>query len=128
MKGITSEMIQTVFAVLVIILTLAFSMILEAKPAFDTYGKAQARLWAKNIAYTIDAMQGMEKGRVEMEFGVVWDVDIFCITDCEVMVSYESYKGKKQLLTDIEETHLFGISGVVVEKVDGNVKVTRLVK
>lgn len=123
MKGITSEMIQTVFAVLVIIITLGFSMTLEAKPAFDTYGKAQARLLAKNIAYTIDAMQGMEKASVEMDFGVVWDIDVQCTTDCEVVVSYESYRGSKKLLTTVDEMHLFGVSRVVVEKIDGNVVV-----
>lgn len=118
-------MIQTIFAVLVIILALAFSLTLEAKPSFETYGKAQARLWAKSIASTIDTMSGVEKGRVELDFGIVWDVEIKCNDECEVKVSHDKIKGKKRLLTRTDEVNLGGIAGLLIEKEGGSVKVTR---
>ncbi|MCK4497359.1 MAG: hypothetical protein KAU24_04130 [Candidatus Aenigmarchaeota archaeon] len=120
----SSELIQTIFAVLVIILALAFSLTLEAKPSFETYGKAQARLWAKSIASTIDTMSGVEKGRVELDFGIVWDVEIKCNDECEVKVSHDKIKGKKRLLTRTDEVNLGGIAGILIEKEGDSVKVT----
>lgn len=120
----TSELIQTIFAVLVIILALAFSLTIEAKPSFETYGKAQARLWAKSIASTIDTMSGVEKGRVELDFGIVWDVEIKCNDECEVKVSHDKIKGKKRLLTRTDEVSLKGIAGILIEKEGDSVKVT----
>jgi len=125
MRGMTSEMIQTIFAVLVIILTLAFSLTLEAKPSFETYGKAQARLWAKSIASTIDAMSGVEEGKVELDFGIVWDVEIKCNDECEVKVSHDKIKGEKRLLTKTDEVDHKAVAGVLIEKEGGSVKVTR---
>lgn len=124
MRGMSSELIQTIFAVLVIILALAFSLTLEAKPSFETYGKAQARLWAKSIASTIDTMSGVEKGRVELDFGIVWDVEIKCNDECEVKVSHDKIKGKKRLLTRTDEVNLGGIAGILIEKEGDSVKVT----
>ena len=103
MRGISSEMIQTIFALLVIILTLAFSLTIEAKPSFETYGKSQARLWAKSIGSTIDALSGMEQGEVEFSFGAVWDVEIKCGDECEVKVSHDKYEGEKKILTKTDE-------------------------
>lgn len=114
---------QTIFVVIVIIITLAFSLTLEAKPSFETYGKAQARLWAKSVASTIDAMSGMEKGRVEVDFGILWDVEIECNDECEVVVTHDDFEGKKTLLTRVNEVKLDNVAVLSIEKEGGSVRV-----
>ncbi len=112
----SSELIQVVFAFLLVILTLSFSLTLEAKPSFETYGKAQARLWAKSIASTADALSGTESGSVELAFGIQWDVEVECGKQCKVRVTHEDFEGEKETLTTIEEVRLKNVDGVVIEK------------
>lgn len=123
MRGDASEMTQVIFAVLLVILVIAFMFMLEVKPSLETYGNAQARLWAKNIAYTIDAMQGVEKGSIELDFDITWDVVITCSDECEVMVEHKDIRGSKKLLSMTDEISLIGVEDIVIEKKEGQIKI-----
>lgn len=119
----SSELIQTIFAALVVGLALSTSLILYTKPTFETYGQAQARMWSKNIGSTIDAFSGIEEGRVEIDMELEWDIRIRCKDECEIKVSHDRFDGEKEILTKVDELNLMGVSKVVIEKRDGLVKV-----
>lgn len=119
----TSEMIQTIFAAIIVAAAISTSLTHFVKPTFETYGNAQARLLSKNIGSTIDAFSGIEEGRVEIDMGLTWDIRIRCNDECEVKVSHDKFDGGKEILTNVDELNLIGVSKVIIEKKDDVIKV-----
>jgi hypothetical protein len=126
-------MVRIIFVLLVIIVTFYFTITAEVKPSLETYGKAQARLVAESIASTIDAISNVEGGSIEIDFDLEWDISVkngrldiapFGDYGYSVIVSHDKFKGEKNILTNVEEIELKGVSGVLIEKDMDSVKIT----
>jgi hypothetical protein len=123
MKGDVSETMQVIFAILLVLLVIiVFIPSNIAGPSLSAYGDIQARLIARTIATSIDAISISDSGSFSKELKTMWDIRVD--SDSQgyyVEVSHEDFSsGKVRINTpSIQETELVNTGSVSVEKPPG---------
>jgi len=128
MKAISSETMQVIFAILLVFFILVFIPSKIAEPSLSAYGDTQARILARTIATSADAIAISDSGSFSKTFETVWDIKID--TDSEgnyVEVSHGEFSSGKVRINSgsVQKAELINSGSVLIEKTpDGEAKIT----
>ncbi len=119
MKGDMSIM-HVIFAILLGALLIFVLTRTSFAPSISSYGDAQARILARSIATSANALGVAYEGMVSQSFKNPWDIKVVCDDECWVRVTHGKYdSGKVKTLVPVQENEIRNTVHVVVYKYAG---------
>ncbi len=121
-KGDVSEVLMTIFGLVISILILSLLVPKMGEPSMKDYGDKQAYITAKILASSINSLSSMEQGEIMKTLELKWDVHIECEGEnkCYVRISHQDYRstdiGNADLLGGVKEAHLYDMTKVRIFK------------
>lgn len=120
-KGQVSTAQQVIFVLLFIMLILGF---MTARFAFDMRGKMQASTLAAMTSSVMNALSGMEQGKITTGFGKPWNITL---TKDKLKFEAEESKGEADILGNVKETKISGAEKIqITKKPNGPVELTKI--
>lgn len=128
MKAIASETMQVIFAILLVFAILVFIPSKIAEPSLSAYGNIQARLIARTIATSVDAIAISDSGSFSKTFETVWDIKVDSDRDGSyVEVSHGEFSSGKVRINSgpVPKAKLADSGSILIAKAsDGEMKIT----
>lgn len=131
-KGDVSEVLMSIFALVIGILILSLLVPKIGVPSMESYGDKQAYIAAKILASSINSLSSMEQGEVVKTLELEWDVHIECEDkNCYIRVSHQDYRSSDvsnvDLLGSVKEAHLYGVTKVrIFKNIDEPMRVEKI--
>jgi hypothetical protein len=121
MGDISSLFIQTIFAGLLVAVTLSFIINFALVPSMTSYGNEHATYIANSLGIIINGISLEDEGTVNKDLGLPWDIEILKKDDKNyITVTHNKFESKDVIIVaDIEEKSIENAIGVVLVKRPG---------
>ena len=118
MRAAVSLMTQVIFVGLLVVLVLTFVLRDVMTPAMTSYGEEHAKLAARSIAISANALSTQEHGTVERELGLAWNIRVFHEDgSAYVTVTHEKFEsGEIPILGNVEDFEAIDTNEIIVLK------------